>query len=66
MQNISNWTAKRAGGRITVYGVSDGRPLKVVGVDKIEAGGYGENGTDHGGQIVATDRNGARYRLLPH
>jgi len=55
METITNWTAKRAGGRITIYGVkSDGRPLRVVGVDKIEAG------SPH---PVATDKDGTQYLL---
>jgi hypothetical protein len=37
MIKLINWTARRAGGRITINGVNaaDGQPLKVVGVDKI-------------------------------
>jgi hypothetical protein len=37
MQTLINWTAKRAGGRITVYGVDQetGQPVRVVGVDTI-------------------------------
>jgi len=36
-QVITNWKAKRAGGRITVYGTdrATGEPTKLVGVDEV-------------------------------
>ena len=57
MKTIINWTAKRAGGRITVYGVDEAthKPLKVVGVDLIEA-------ARRGGPI-ATTKDGVKYEL---
>lgn len=37
MHTLRNWRARRAGGRITVYGEDDsGASSKVVGVDVIE------------------------------
>lgn len=42
MRTLTKWTAKRAGGRITVYGweqregEAQGHEVKVVSVDKIE------------------------------
>lgn len=52
---VKNWTAKRAGGRITVYGeYTDGTPRKVVGVDSIRAAKPWP---------VATDKNGVEYEL---
>jgi hypothetical protein len=47
MTRIKNWEAKRAGGRITINGVDaeTDKPIKVVGVDVIEA---------REGRIVAT------------
>lgn len=59
MSRLKNWTAKRAGGRITISAV-DARteePIKVVGVDIITAGKKGE-------PPVATDKNGERYFLI--
>ncbi len=36
MEKLTNWTAKRAGGRITVKGTDDtGHPVRIVGVDVI-------------------------------
>jgi hypothetical protein len=38
MHILKNWTARRAGARITVNGdEADGKPSKIVGVDLIEA-----------------------------
>lgn len=54
MERITHWSAKRAGGRITLTGRSGGKDRKVVGIDTIEA-------TDDG--IVATDKNNTRYIL---
>jgi hypothetical protein len=37
MHTLINWRARRAGGRITVYGEDDsGASAKIVGVDVIE------------------------------
>lgn len=54
--SINNWRAKRAGGRITVYGEESGtgKQLKIVGVDQIVPGP---------GFCVATDKNGVSHRL---
>lgn len=56
MQIIKNWTAKRAGGRITVYGfdAKTGDPVRVVGVDQIQGGVPWP---------VATDKDGRAYGL---
>lgn len=55
--SITNWKAKRAGGRITITGVTtDGQPIKVTGVDMIECGKAGEVPT-------ATDKDGVKYYL---
>lgn len=60
--DLQEWRAKRAGGRITVYGrwVGDRtNEVKIVGVDKIEPGrGAGR------GYVVATDKNGDTHRLF--
>lgn len=60
MHTLRNWTAKRAGGRITVYGEDDsGVSTKIVGVDRIEP-------RDMGGRIavIATDKNNTIHELL--
>lgn len=37
MHKLSNWKAKRAGGRITVYGTDEsGNATKLVGIDEIK------------------------------
>lgn len=56
MHTLKNWRAKRAGGRITVYGqdATSGADRKVVGVDVIEP---------RNGLVVATDKNGDEYVL---
>lgn len=63
MQQIGGWSAKRAGGRITVSGrkagpgtiMGTGDPVKVVGVDRIEP---------KNGKVIATDLNGVEYELV--
>jgi hypothetical protein len=57
MQKLKNWTAKRAGGRITINAVDadTGKPVKVVGVDKIESTSEGP---------FATDKDGTEYALV--
>lgn len=58
MQKIIEWKARRAGGQITINGAdhATGEPIKIVGVDEIEAG-------KAGGRPIATTRDGARYEL---
>ncbi len=57
MERLFNWTAKRAGGRITIYAkAADGVDRRVPNVDKIEA-------TDNG--TTATDKDGKLYALMP-
>lgn len=60
MEAIYNWSAKRAGGRITVTGTTgdspSSPPRKVPNVDVITV-------TDETGSVVATDKNGQRYWL---
>lgn len=48
MLKLRNWTAKRAGGRITINAVSvkTDDPIKIVGVDQISV--------TKGGKIIAT------------
>lgn len=63
MKRIERWNARRAGGRITINGWEQregeavGHPVKIVGVDTIEAG-------KDGSSPVATDKNGERYELV--
>lgn len=60
-QMLRNWRARRAGGRITVYGETPlGEQRKVVGVDVI---------TPHptmGNACLATDKNGTQHTLYVH
>lgn len=43
MIKIKNWTAKRAGGKITIAGVTlKNEPIKVVGVDTIAPNAKGK------------------------
>lgn len=53
---LKSWKAKRAGGRITVTGVdtTSGQPVKIVGIDTIEAGK----------PVVAVDKDGNRHELV--
>lgn len=62
MKTISNWTAKRAGGRITVYGVDGdtGDTTKVVGVDMIKGARAGTGVK----AVIATDKDGVEYELV--
>lgn len=56
---IKSWKAKRAGGRITIYGRTEaGADTKVVGVDSITT-----DGPVDCPYVVAIDKSGARYRL---
>lgn len=57
---LKNWTAKRAGGRITVYGVdpATNKDVKIVGVDMIEAAAVLPF-------VIATDKDGTRHELIP-
>lgn len=56
MKQLKNWTARRAGGRITINGVDaqTGNPIKVVGVDTIEAGSPFP---------IATHKDGEKFEL---
>ncbi len=54
MKYVTGWRAKRAGGRITVYGRIDGKDTRVSNVDEIKP---------EGGRVVATDKNGDRFEL---
>lgn len=67
MKKLINWTAKRAGGRITINGIDAGnmKPLKIVGVDMIEAGltALTKDQTQIVGHPIATDMNGEQYIL---
>lgn len=61
MTRVKDWKARRAGGRITIIGTDadpdGGGPIKIVGVDLIEAGEAGK-------PPIATDRSGERYELV--
>jgi ribosome-associated protein YbcJ (S4-like RNA binding protein) len=54
--HLSNWKARRAGGRITINGenVDDRKPAKIVGVDVIEP---------FAGAVRAIDKNGDVHTL---
>lgn len=54
---LTNWTARRAGGRITIYGHSaaDGNPAKIVGVDTI---------TSRAGRVFAKDKEAEEHELV--
>lgn len=57
MQRVFKWRAKRAGGRITIYGENErGEPVRIAGVDIIQA-------TDNG--TTATDKNLDTFALMP-
>lgn len=56
IESITSWEAKRAGGRITVYGTdSTNKKTKIVGVDSIRV---------INGRVVATDLNKVDYHLV--
>lgn len=56
-ERITKWRAKRAGGRITIYGKTEGGDdRRIPHVDVIEA-------VDNG--VKATDKDGNVYHLLP-
>lgn len=58
---LSNWKARRAGGRITVYGKDEkGADAKIVGVDVIEPRKAGFMRTT----IVAVDLHGTEHELV--
>ncbi len=53
--HLTNWKARRAGGRITINGTDqNGEPAKIVGVDVIEP---------RGRLIVAVDKDGGEHIL---
>lgn len=56
---LHDWTAKRAGGRITVYGKDEsGKDAKIVGVDAIEPHYGGRN------CVQALDKDGHSHELV--
>lgn len=56
--HLTNWKARRAGGRITVNGTGpDGKPAKIVGVDVIEPSAPSHN------FIRAIDKDGTQHSL---
>lgn len=61
-KTLANWRAKRAGGRITVYGdeVVRGHTVntKIVGIDTITPGMF------HEGACYATDKDGITHKLV--
>lgn len=64
MHTLKNWRAKRAGGRITVYGTNTqtGAAEKIVGVDVIEPTMV-KQGIFKAGAALATDKEGAKHLL---
>lgn len=62
MKTLINWSAKRAGGRITIHGYDrrTHEPVKLVGVDTITA-----RAPKFGRPLapVATHKTGAQYAL---
>jgi hypothetical protein len=58
MRKLKNWTAKRAGGRITIDGVDaeTGKPVKVAGVDTIDPSSTNP---------IAAHKDGEHFELLP-
>lgn len=53
--HLTNWKARRAGGRITINGTDpEGNAAKIVGVDVIEP---------FKGGVIATDKSGAIHKL---
>jgi hypothetical protein len=64
MHTLKNWRAKRAGGRITVYGTNaeTGQADKVVGVDVIEPHKF-KQGIFTIEAALATDKNGEKHLL---
>lgn len=59
--HLTNWKARRAGGRITINGTDEnGNAAKIVGVDVIEPGAV-MHGTS--AYVIATDKNGETHRL---
>jgi hypothetical protein len=58
MERLTNWTARRAGGRITITGTDNtGHQVKITNVDTIESR---HADAPH---PVATDKSGERYVL---
>ncbi len=59
--HLKDWKAKRAGGRMTVYGTPfiGGAPTKIVGVDTIVPGESPAGNPC----CVATDKNGVAHTL---
>lgn len=59
---LSNWKARRAGGRITVHGKDErGADAKIVGVDVIEPRTTGT--FSRRTRIVAIDKDGTEHEL---
>ncbi len=63
MKTLINWRAKRAGGRITIYGTDrdTNTPMKAVGIDTIE--GAGSGAAQGFACPVATDKDGNQFVL---
>lgn len=60
MRKLKNWTARRAGGRITITGqdAETGAEVKVTNVDTIDGP------PEPGDATIATDKDGERYNLV--
>lgn len=59
-KTVYDWRAKRAGGRMTVYGkLADGTETKIVGVDQISL----DPGGDCRDAVFATDLHGEVHIL---
>ena len=62
-ETIYSWTAKRAGGRITIYGKTrEGNPRRLVGVDFIELNSNRASG-EIDNRVRAQDKDGVNYWL---
>lgn len=59
LDTLTNWSARRSGGRITITARDDtGSAVKVPNVDRIELQTGGERS-----RIVAVDKDGDEYEL---
>jgi sensor histidine kinase YesM len=59
MRKLKNWTARRAGGRITIKAqdAATGEEVKITNVDTIDGP------SEPGEATIATDKDGERYNL---
>lgn len=55
MRTLKNWTAKRAGAKMTIYAMEDGKAVRITQVDKI---------TGQNGEVIATTMLKEQLRLI--